>query len=240
MRKPVKIILTDDNVKVVQKSDDNEEVSRNIAVHELIAAMSDDVILRTGIMSPGIREYYVYGEREVIVVECPPKIREAKFMGHSGRIKIPFPPLLLFFGLLDGKMNNSAVFAIKEPFTDPSMTLYSFPLGDADPHSGTICWGHNSANSNYTAMNKVASYGVSNVQGLVVRFFSGKFNDNFTGNNSCFTSPKDAKRRISRASGLVNYLKGKTSFPLDILKKAGIKYEEVIKNVGDNRSVQYH
>lgn len=238
VKNSIKIVLTDDNVKILRDIE-GDSVSRNISVDELIAAMSDGIILRTGIMSPGIREYYVCGETEVVVVECAPKIREVSFR-REGQVKIPYPPLLFFFGLKNGKMNNSSVFAIKEPFTDPKMPLYSFPLGDSDPHSGTICWGHNSSDSNYIAMNKVCDYSVANIQGLIVRFFSGKFNNNFTGSNSCFHSPKDAKSRVSCATELVKYLKERRVFPLDILKESRAKYEDIIVCIRDSRSTQYH
>ena len=240
MKSSVKIVLAEDNVRIIQSDQDGKRTSRNIAIHELIAAMSDDIILRTGIMSPGIREYYVYGEKEVITVECPPKIREVAFRYEDKPVNIPYPPLLFLFGLKEGKMNNSSVFAIKEPFTNPNMPLYSFPLGDADANNGQICWGHSSRDSNYAAMNKVADYGVSNVQGLIVRFFSGKFNDNFTINNSSFTSPSDSKSKVTCATQLMQYLKDKRTFPLDILKKSNTTYEQMIKLIGDNRSVNYN
>ena len=206
--KSVKITLSKDNVKTEYK-EGKEAVSKNISVKELIGALSCDVVFRTGIMSPGIRYYSRRGDREFIVVETPPKIRQIRNERFKdGRVTVPTPPTVFFFILRGGRLMSSKCYCIKKPLSKNNQTLYHFPLGNMS--RGEICWGG--------ARKQIAKYDLtlSNINTLVEVFYSSSFNNDLSMQLSI-----EGRRIVGCESpaAVLRYLEGKKEFPMKILHK---------------------
>jgi len=212
----VNITLYDDNVKLKYKSD-GVEIVKNVSVPDLISAIEKDIVIRTGLLGTGVREYTLKGHKAFFTVEFPPKVRPLLYIKSNGEklnFKVPWPALLFIFYLSNGKAQSSSCFATKEPLWNPRVNLFMFPFGNAD-RDGRICWGHGGSPKE--------EFYSANITNLGRMFIESPFNNHLS--NGIFKSPRGVN--IERAVELLRYLDGKDKFPFDILRLCNT-YEEVI------------
>ena len=219
-KKNVKITFAKDDVKTQVKRG-KKNITKNISINDFIDAFKGNIVLRTGIMSPGVKYYSKSGNKEIIVVESPPKMRKLKNVRFkSSRVDVPTPPTLFFFILVNGKLSSSRCYCIKTPMISEDQPLYYFPLGNM---SSTICWGG--------ANRQMSQYKItlSNVNGLVEAFYSSSFNTDLDSGRRLTKNGRIAVGGGANSASLLRYLRGKKKFPMDFLLKAGESPKSIIK-----------
>lgn len=219
-KKLIKIVLEEDNIKTEAKSG-GKRVARNINVEDFRNAFAGNLVLRTGIMSPGIRYYSKKGDKEYIVVECPPKVRQTRCKRYKeGTINLPMPPTVFFFVITNGKLTSSKCFCIKKPIGESGQKLYHFPFGNTY-NSGKICWGHSRKSFK-------GNLSLSNIASLIDIFFSSGFNNDL---ESRLTTEAWKKIGVyNSAVATVRYFDGKKDFPVKFLLETGSNTKTYIKN----------
>lgn len=217
---PVSIELSEDNIKVSFK-EGGRNVTKSVAVEDFIAAIQKDMVLRTGIQARGIREFLISGERMVITLEVPPRIRNIKFhdqdTGKTQNYKIPFPALVFIFEMAHKHLRQTWCFATKEPLWKPSVELCLFPFGNVHP-DGKVCWGDGLVNLD-------GEYSAANVSCLVDAFIKAPFNTDLSRDIFLPPSPK-----VKTTQQLIKSLDGTFEFPFDILKAIS-SYETKISKI---------
>jgi len=205
---PVTVEISEDNIKVLFKQG-GRTATKNVAVEDFIAAIQKDMVLRTGIQARGVREFLISGNRMVITLEVPPRIRDIVFhdrdVGAKLKYKIPFPALVFIFEMHNKILHESWCFATKEPLWKPSVELHLFPFGNVHP-DGKICWGSGNIKSD-------EEYSAANVSTLVEKFIKAPFNTDLSQN--IFLPPRP---QIKTTHDLIKSLHDTFEFPFDILK----------------------
>ena len=87
----VNITLYNDNVKLKYKSD-GVEVVKNVSVPDLINAIEKGIVIRTGLLGTGVREYTLKGHNAFFTVEFPPRVRSLLYIKSNGEklnFKVP-------------------------------------------------------------------------------------------------------------------------------------------------------
>lgn len=215
----IKVVIDEKNIKVSYK-ERGKVVSKNVAPEDFIAAIQEDMVLRTGIISRGVREYLVSGPTTVITLETPPRTRKIVYQKRNINVEhkynIPFPGLVFIFKIVSNKLNNAWVYATKEPLLRKSVELFLFPYGNVYG-DGRICWGDESflAADTYTA---------TNVSSIVTRFIQAPFNDDLDDNLF------KANKEIKTSQQLMQLLDNTIVFPDKVLKAVS-SYESKINSL---------
>ena len=221
---PVTVEISEDNIKVAF-SQGGRNVTKSVAVEDFIAAIQKDMVLRTGIQSRGVREFLISGNRMVIALEVPPRIRDIKFHDKNTdsnfNYKIPFPALVFIFEMQNKVLSQSWCFAAKEPLWKPSIDLFLFPYGNVHP-DGKICWGSGNDNGRQ-------EYTAANVSSLVDKFIKAPFNTDLS--QGVFVAPS---AKIKTTHQLMESLNGTFEFPFDILKTIS-SYEAKVAKIFKGR-----
>lgn len=204
------------NVISLNFSDKNISVSfkkekKNVNIKEVIDAILSKSVLRTGLMAPGVKDYVKKGGWEYITLEIPPRIRKIGYKDYDevSSYIVPFPPIIFILILQNRKLKDSWCYAVKKPLAE-NTCLYLFPYGNVDG-DGHICWGRERS----VFRQKV---GLSNVNMIAFKFFSGNFNDDYSFINKY-------------GYGVFEKLNGKKKFPLGILRSGSLKYRNMIKEI---------
>lgn len=210
------LTLNNSDVTVSYIDKNGSKVTKSISVEDFIFAVSNKVLLNTGLLSRGIRQFYATGDIKVVTIEIPPKIRDVLYGEETELIReVPFPGLLFIFKLCKSSVARSWCFAIKEPLSNENIKLFHFPFGNVHSN-GDICWGND---------NKLdSSYNPSVIGALVTKFLNSPFN------NDLWYVGKSSEYVPSNNFEFLNYLSGKQRFPLSYLGEIGT-YKNIIKNI---------
>lgn len=138
---------------------------------------------------------------------------------HNKVYTIPFPALLFFFKVQEGRITTSQVHALKKGKVTDKDCVYLYPFGNV--HSkGSICWGHNTVDgiSSFRELEKAISM-----------FFGSPTNDDLWNKERINVSGNDS-RIIQR--GLIESLVGQNEFPLELLVDSGIRVGDILASCG--------
>ena len=135
----------------VQVVDDDGVVeAKYIDIKDLLkvlsgATNSDTVIHRIG----KLPQYYYDGaiNRDggklsgKIILIVPKGIRPTIY--EDTKYEIPFPTMLFYFVISDGRVSVTKVYALKGKSYKEDTVLYNYPFGNVSLHSHQVCWGSN-------------------------------------------------------------------------------------------------
>lgn len=198
--------------------------SKNIAISDLVNVINDEMVLTTGLMSPGIREYHRKKNVEDIVIEFAPRVRKVLYADSRGnkiKYSIPFPGLVFGFRLINESFRGGWCFATKEPLVNNDIMLYRFPFGNTRYGDGVICWG--------SSNNPSGKQDVKGVYSLIVRFLDSPFNSHWSEK-----SFKSTSVGVVTPHDLMKQINGTISFPFGILRKVFVykNFKEKVNNSG--------
>lgn len=140
------------------------------------------------------------------------------FGGDKDGGLVPFPSLVFFFSVDEGKVAASVVFAVKE--TDKSKIcdstkLFNYPYGNVSPYNGRICWGGN-------PLKKCNSW--SELEAIIRLFFNAP-------TNSDLYRPKESISKDISLPTLIKRVKDTETFDLNLLKPANATFGDKLKNI---------
>lgn len=188
----------------------NDVTTKTIVIAELVAELSHDLEITTGILPNGTRFYS--GTKNVyrIGIQVPTKIRTTEFHLHdlSQAFTVPFPEMLFVFGIKEKRIINSMLFACIPPIGRPHDRLYLFPFGNVW-EDGRICWG------------KVPHASIEEpivLDTMVTRFFGSVFSGHLISGTNTFYPPQG----VVNLQTLLEHLSGQEHFPDNILKPSNI------------------
>jgi hypothetical protein len=81
-----------------------------------------------------------------IALFIPEMIQRMAFVTLKDSEMIPFPSLIMFIDIVEGVIENTDIFSIKEEKSsqvDDTTLLFNYPYGNVSPYTGRICWGSN-------------------------------------------------------------------------------------------------
>jgi hypothetical protein len=222
----VSVELTKDDVRIIDTTGGKKK-AKSVALHDFVAAIQKDGVLRSGIIARGVREIVDCGNRKYVMLETPARReREVQYSIGGGKItrfSVPFPGLLFAFCLERKRLISSWCFALKESVIKPSVFLYVFPFGNVY-EDGKICWGNG---GDILA----AEYTPANVSTLALTFMNSPFNADLT--HDVFNRPSDMEGKT--IYDLMKYLDANATrfngvFPPDVLKSFNT-YEELTEGI---------
>ncbi len=190
------------------KTDEGKIATKTIAVADLIAELSRDLEITTGVLPGGTRFYS--GTKSVyrIGIQVPAKVRTADFTLHDvgpKRITVPFPEMLFVFSIREKRISDSTLFACIPPIGRAHDRLYFFPFGNVW-EDGRICWG---------SVHQPQIEEPIVLDTMVTRFFSSAFSGHLVHGSSMFNPPEEG---IVNLRTLLEHLSGQEHFPDRILK----------------------
>ena len=199
------------HVKVI--NDNGVIQEKYVDIKELLKALSkstvsDDLMHRIG----KLPQYYYDGaiSREggtlngKVVMVVPKGKRQAVY--ENTRYNIPFPTLLFYFEITDGRIKKTLVYALKGKRHRENSVLYNYPFGNVSLYAHTVCWGHNTLPK------------ISDLQTLDV--ICSLFYDS-PSNNDYYTPEKSTKWDYSNLRGVYEKLQDFDEFPEEILVQSG-------------------
>lgn len=137
-------------------------------------------------------------------------------MYYESLFTVPFPSLLFYFKVRDGRVVSSSVHAMVSENVNDKTLLYKYPFGNVD-EDGTICWGKNIVNK----INDLRS-----IEKAVSMFFGSPTNDDFWSVEN-IKIPSTDSRVLQR--GLIESLVGKKRFPDKILVPTQYRVGDIMK-----------
>ena len=198
--------------------------TKYIDYESFFQAVNRQIRLKTDLMAPGVR----YMSRKngftyALIEDCAGK-REISFHIRKERrdgseenktikAKLCMPPLLVAVKLKEGHgIQDTKVFALKEPIKSMDDPVYKFPFGNAYD-DGRFCWG-----TALSFLSKIKK--ISQLRSLFSVIYGYTFNDDL----GVLFQPteemvKEVKSEVDRTKQLWQYLKGKKEFPYECLIK---------------------
>ena len=128
------------------------------------------------------------------------------------KYSIPFPSLLFFTKVIDGRVTKVATFAVKEEKATAKSTLYHYPFGNVYG-DGRVCWGSNK-------LPQLKKPVESNI--IPTLFFSAPTNSDLWSRE--YFSKEGVEPVLSK---VYEFLNGKEEFPLSSLKAAKVTIDEL-------------
>jgi len=207
----ITIEIKDNSREAIARYSGGDKTSiKTISINELIAAVSKDLEITTGILPSGTRFYSGTKKQYCIGMQVPAKVRTVKFSMMDKSYMLPFPELLFVFSIRDKNIIKTKLFACIPPIGRKHDMLYLFPFGNVY-EDGSICWG---------SVNRYNVEEPAALDGMVASFFSSVFSGHLTWGTRMFHPPADSG--VGDLRGLVEYLSGKEHFPDNILKASSI------------------
>ena len=123
-------------------------IRKNISTESFLqmikAAIDDDVDLsscRWGGVPEGLIDISFHSKGNFIALtQVPAGVYLVDYCNN--KYSIPFPSLLFYTKVLNGRVTSSKVFAVKEDRVTKNTELYNYPFGNVH-ENGNICWGSN-------------------------------------------------------------------------------------------------
>jgi len=193
--------------------------TKTIAVADLIAELSHDMEITTGVLPNGTRFYNGTKNIYRIGIQVPAKVRTAEFnLRDFGTLKItaPFPEMFFVFNIRDKRITDSLLFSCIPPIGRSYDSLYFFPFGNVY-EDGTICWG---SVSQSTIEEPIV------LDSMVTRFFNSVFSGHLVQGTSKFHPPEG----VVNLRTLLEHLIGQEHFPDRILKTSNITVGAAMSN----------
>lgn len=138
-------------VRVETVDDDGIHAAKYVDAEHFLKALNksrvnEDAFCRIG----KIPQYYYDGairrdtEKRISgkIMLIVPKINTV-VQFEKTRYKIPFPALLFFYSIRNGKITETQVYALKGGQWNDKSVLYNYPFGNVNTYSHTVCWGNN-------------------------------------------------------------------------------------------------
>lgn len=216
--KQVELIFSDNDIITTQKNGLKKEI-REIHLNDVLEIVKSGLVLTTGLMATGIKEYNLdKNGKEYITLELPPRIRKVSYR-HSdndevGKYIVPFPGLVFVAVFENKKMYDCICVAIRKPLSQNSGKLFHFPFSNVNS-DGRICWG-DGVNKN--------RYSLLNVDSLARYFLESNFNQDLSDRR--FISPS---AKVKTMGDFFRYLDGLEKFPETTLKSFGTNYAQLLE-----------
>ena len=135
-----------------------------------------------------------------IVLTIPKRKGTIQF--ESTSYEICFPPFLFCFSLLEGRISETCVFALKGEKWNRNSRLYNYPFGNVNTRDHKVCWGKNQLPyiDSLHQLDMVCSL-----------FFDSPTNNDY------YTKGVSTKWKYDNLRGVLERLQKKSSFPERIL-----------------------
>lgn len=190
------------------KANGDKITTKTIAVSDLIAELSRDLEITTGVLPGGTRFYS--GTKSVyrIGIQVPAKVRTADFNLHDVgpmKVTVPFPEMLFVFSIREKRISDSTLFACIPPIGRPHDRLYFFPFGNVY-EDGRVCWG---------SVHQPQIEEPIVLDTMVTRFFGSVFSGHLVHGSSMFNPPEEG---VVNLRTLLEHLSGREHFPDRVLK----------------------
>lgn len=144
---------------------------------------------------------------------------ETRFMNVMGeKCVLPYPSVIFAMTSTNGRLTSSKCYAVKEKTTGElkmDSALYSFPFGNVQPNTGSICWGNN----------KLPTLGTyTDMREALTMFFSSESNKDYVRVGETFKGYKTFEDYL-RA------LKELDKFPQKALVKTNVTLKNLINAI---------
>lgn len=186
-------------------------VTKTVSIVELLAELSRDMEITTGILPTGTKFYAGTKNAYRIGIQVPSKVRAADFTLHevgTRKMTVPFPEILFMFEIKDKRIMESGLYACVPPVGRPYDRLYRFPFGNVY-ENGTVCWGN--------AVHPEIGEPIV-LDSVVSRFFTSVFSGHIVNGTNMFYPPEG----VVNLRTLLEHLSGKDHFPDQILKPSNL------------------
>lgn len=202
----------------------NDVSTKTIAIADLVAELSHDLEITTGVLPNGTRFYS--GTKNVyrIGIQVPAKIRTTEFHLHdlSQAFTVPFPEMLFIFGIKEKRIIYSTLFACIPPIGRPHDRLYLFPFGNVYGEDGRICWG----NVPHVSIEEPIV-----LDTMVTRFFGSVFSGHLISGTNMFYPPQG----VVNLRTLLEHLSGQEHFPDNVLKQSNMTIGKAMSDATQER-----
>ena len=141
-------------VKLIMKNEDGIVTNKTISFFnfkEAINECSNDYnYLRINLLPNCFYNGYFVAQKPLtgrLALFVPGQLQRMAYENGKDSGLVPYPSLMFFFTVKEGKIDKSTVFAVKESKLqdiNDETPLYNYPYGNVSPFSGRICWGSNS------------------------------------------------------------------------------------------------
>ena len=211
----MKVVATMDTktpsvVSVHCEDEDNIAFIKNISYHSFLELLQkstvedENVTVRMGTLPEG---WYDGGYNDVTgtyeaIIHVP--AAEQPFNYYEKSYILPFPDLVFYLKAQKGRITASKVFALADPIKKGDR-LYRYPYGNVY-EDGRICWGKNKKLPEITCF--------KDFEKVIQLFFAAETN------NDLYKSPnfsRNSEKVELSQSELIQFLTGKTEFPVEIL-----------------------
>lgn len=208
-------------VQLQIKKDMGEIQRKNISFRRFIDIINDSVVnidnmIQIGPLPNGYYSGEISPEREYsfnCVLIVPEGLRPFYYMDEI--FMIPFPVLVFYFMVLDGRMTFSKCYAMKKGSVTEDSILYHYPFGNVYD-DGKICWGKNK-------LPEIKR--MKELETLVSLFFGSPTNNDLYNPSSIL---KCSEEYVLTQRGLLEHIKGLEMFPENILHCTGNKLGSLI------------
>lgn len=200
-----------------------------ISVEDLTANLARRNVMTTGLLPSNCRMFKGDRNNYTIVLESPAKVRRFQLYvsqrayeeGENNyspeNLMVPFPYTLFFFSVNNRRVCNTMVYSLDRKLGTEEDALFYFPYGNVYDN-GRVCWGR-------VELPEIGS--PMALAGLVGLFFDAPFNGDLT-NGRIFTPPND---NVNDFWALVRYMAEQSTFPSDVLRRAGTTFRNVLQNI---------
>lgn len=201
----------------------NDISTKTIAIADLVAELSHDLEITTGVLPNGTRFYS--GTKNVyrIGIQVSAKIRTTEFHLHdlSQAFTVPFPEMLFVFGIKEKRIIHSMLFACVPPIGRPNDRLYLFPFGNVW-EDGRICWG---------SVQQASIDEPIVLDTMVTRFFGSVFSGHLISGTNMFYPPQG----VVNLRTLLEHLSGQEHFPDRVLKPSSMTVGKAMSDATQER-----
>jgi hypothetical protein len=185
--------------------------TKTVSVAALLTELSRDMETTTGILPAGTKFYAGTRVSYRVGIQVPAKVRAADFTLHdvgTRRMTVPFPEVLLVFGVRNKRIVESSLYACIPPVGRTYDRLYRFPFGNVYENGG-VCWG----NVEHPEVGEPIV-----LDSVVSRFFTSVFSGHIVHGTNMFHAPEG----VVNLRTLLEHLSGQEHFPDRILKPSDI------------------
>jgi hypothetical protein len=189
----------------------DEVLTKTIAIADLLAELSRDMEITTGILPSGTKFYAGTKNAYRIGIQVPAKVRTAEFRLYDYGLRtvtVPFPEILFVFSVNGQRIIHSKLFACIPPVGRSYDRLYRFPFGNVY-ENGDICWG---SNTHPQVTEPIV------LDAVVGRFFTSVFSGHLVHGTNMFHPPEG----VVNLRTLLEHLEGKEHFPDRVLKTSDV------------------
>jgi hypothetical protein len=211
-------------IKATNKKDDGTVTTKHITRGSLLSSITSGMTLKTDLLVRGTRFYFGEPEKYIVGIESVPKVRPLLF-GYEEPYKklyVPYPPCLFFFKVVNGVVNETYLFSLRNSIMSYNDSLYRFPFGNAYD-DGRVCWGYAGSGEALKSPMQLGSH--------LAAFFDSPYNGDLQEGSFRKITPKDYPA-INNIVDLVYYLNGKDKFDYELLNPTSYSVSDIIKLLG--------